>query len=134
QRGRVPRPAGRRARPDARQATRAADQAHASQVNPSAADFPDGWDAAPIDDELVDCSGFRPDESQLTVTGEAQAPYCSNDVAAGASYVRVFAGEKLARSAFVKEAPARSRPLPRQQRERSGGSDQLVAEPAGTFG
>jgi len=68
----------------------------------------------------------------LTVTGEAQSPYCSNDVAAAATYVRVFAGEKPARSAFAKEA---QRGLVRclASSVSDQGNDQLVAEPAGTL-
>jgi hypothetical protein len=90
----------------------AADQAKARSVLLQRSDFAAGWKTvAPSPDSDLTCPGFDPDESDLTLTGEAEAEFeHAQGLLSVASYAEVFATKADALKSWIRSnKPATAR-------------------------
>jgi hypothetical protein len=93
----VPRPT------DPKRAIRPGDQRLARRATLKAGDFPSGWEAAEADPSDL-CDGFRPDLSDVSVSGMAISPTFVSETEVAASRTSVYLTERQARKAFEREA------------------------------
>jgi hypothetical protein len=99
---------------DPKKRLNAADQAKARSIVLKRTDFAAGWKkVAPAPDSDAVCPGFNPDESDLTLTGEAEAEFeHAQGVASVSSFSEVFASKADALKSWTRsDKPALARCL-----------------------
>jgi len=92
---------------DPKLVVRARDRALARRAGLRIGDFPEGWEALPLNLPIDLCPEFNPDLSALTATGEARSPLFGTETTAVASSTAVYVTVEQARTAFRKQAQLR---------------------------